>query len=325
MNGLRFVLIGLAALVFVSLGWRWATNPQPVHPEAPSPIQRIVVSRPTTPPAAPAPAALSELPPSAPVASATPAAPAGEAQPSSPPPSGPPAVQPPVPQATGISPEAARASIESSLRATPELAGVFDAIRTQFPAVAERALDSAASKLKSPSEKPSPDAFIESAMRELRQSSGVLAAKAGPGPLSAVFDAQASTLAELAQTDPRICADFLYGSSSPEFADFAAGHRGLLAKADLADIEAMADGRRQQINRGAPTPDDFKLVEAGLAAKGLSSDEIAALLDGKSLNPPVPDARLCANARTYLDVLRGLPEDARLRIYGLAAELLARS
>ena len=93
----------------------------------------------------------------------------------------------------------------------------------------------------------------------------------------------------------------------------------------MASILATAEGRKLKIERGAPTPDDFKLMEAGLAAKGLSPEEIAALLDGKSLDPPLPDERLCSDARTYLDVIKTLPEDVRLRVYGLSAELLARS
>ena len=49
------------------------------------------------------------------------------------------------------------------------------------------------------------------------------------------------------------------------------------------------------------------------------------LIDGQAPDPPLPDARLCQIGQVYLDVLHDQPPDARHRIYGLAAELLARS
>jgi hypothetical protein len=66
-------------------------------------------------------------------------------------------------------------------------------------------------------------------------------------------------------------------------------------------------------------------LENALTKRGLSKVEIDALLDGKTPDPPLEDARMCAAGQTYLDVLSGLPEPARLRIYGLAVELMARS
>ncbi len=278
MNALRFVLIGLAALILATLVWRLPKGPrQP----------------------APAPVAQSAPPPDV----GGPARIAG----------------------AGLSVDAARTSLESALRQAPELSHAFDALRTQFPAIADHTLASAAARLSQTGETTSPDDLLAAATRDLRQTSGVLAAAAGPLALSAMFDTKAAILANLAQGNQRVCADFLYGAVSPEYADFAAGHRALEAQAALASITATAEGRKLRMDRGAPSPSDFKQVEDGLSAKGLSADEIAALLDGKSLDPPLSDDRLCANARTYLDVLKSLPDDARLRIYGLTAELLARS
>ena len=62
-----------------------------------------------------------------------------------------------------------------------------------------------------------------------------------------------------------------------------------------------------------------------MAAKGLSQAEIEALLDGKTPDPPLPEARLCKAGRVYLEMLKTLPEPVRLRIYALAVELMARS
>ena len=62
-----------------------------------------------------------------------------------------------------------------------------------------------------------------------------------------------------------------------------------------------------------------------MKAKHLSDDEIAALLDGKTFDPPLPDARLCQAGSTYLHILEDMPEDLRLRVYALSAQLLARS
>ena len=52
---------------------------------------------------------------------------------------------------------------------------------------------------------------------------------------------------------------------------------------------------------------------------------IEALLDGRSPEPAVEDARMCAAGRIYLETLRELPEEIRMRIYALAVELMARS
>ncbi len=232
---------------------------------------------------------------------------------------------PPTRQPASPSLAAARTAIEASLRTAPDLSRAFEALRAQFPAVATHALDEAAEQANRTGEAVSPDDLLANATRDLRQGSGVLAAKASPAGLGAIFDAKAAILAELAKGDPRVCADYLFGGTSPDYATFAASHRDLEAKVALAGIAATAEGRTLNQDHGPPMPDDFKALETGLAAKGLSADEIAALLDGKSLDPPLPDAKLCSNAQTYLDVLKALPDAVRLRLYGATAEALARS
>ena len=315
MNSLRIVLIGLAVVVFAALGWRLAIT---------SPPRRVVVAAAPTitkppamsPPTAVAPPVPMNASPSAsqpePPAVSLPASPAREV------------ASPPAPIPVGPSP-AARARVEAVLRGAPDLARVFDHLKADFPAVATQVAANEAARIEGTDAQPSADEILADAVRDLQQSSGVLASRASPESLGAVFDAQSAILTELAQTDTRLCADYLFGGTSPEFTDFEAGHRSLFARSAEARIKATAEGRALQITKAAPSGDDFKGLEDGLLAKGLSSDEVSALLDGKSIDPPLPDERLCANARAYLDVLRTLPVEPRTRIYGLAAELLARS
>ncbi|UDL95670.1 hypothetical protein LGH83_05510 [Lichenihabitans sp. PAMC28606] len=323
MNFLRIVLVVLATFILAAIGWRLAHVPRPTSPEvasmpATSPESTVAPTPPApipTVPARPAPTQQSAATPDISPPTSSPAQPAETTAATA---------TAPDPATTAVS-DAQRGRVEKAMQDAAELTPTFDRIKNAFPAVAQRAVDGAAAKLKADTDRPSPDDVFANAVRDLRQSSGVLAAKAGPDSLGAIFDKQSAMLAELSQTDPHLCADYLYGGTSPAYADFAAGHRALVAQAAEATLGAILDGRKQQIDHGTPSPDDFKLVEDGLTAKGLSADEISALLDGKSLDPPLPDDRLCGNARTYLSVLHDLPLDPRLRVYGLAAELLARS
>ena len=111
---------------------------------------------------------------------------------------------------------------------------------------------------------------------------------------------------------------------------------GFRALRDQAQTSCRGDGAdgsggdrqrsiQEEIERTAPTEADFKALKSALVAKGLDKVEIDALLDGKMPDPPLADARMCAAGQTYLETLRALPEAARLRIYGLAMELMARS
>jgi len=93
----------------------------------------------------------------------------------------------------------------------------------------------------------------------------------------------------------------------------------------IAGLDAIVDGQAKKNERQPPTDADFLLLEKAMAGKGLSQPEIEALLDGKTPNPPLEDARLCQAGRVYLEMLKTLPEPVRLRIYALAVELMARS
>ena len=172
---------------------------------------------------------------------------------------------------------------------------------------------------------PPADAAIWDALRDLEQSEGILAAQAGPVALDRFFDARSALLAGLAPIDARRCVDFLYGMTDASITGFTASHHGLVATLADRTLDAISDGRGHPGDRAAPTPADLDAVSTGLAAFGLTPAEIGLLIDGTTPDPPLPDKRVCEIGRTYLDVLHALPADVRQRIYGLAAELLARS
>ena len=199
----------------------------------------------------------------------------------------------------------------------PEFLGFYGRLRTDFP-------HDYAATVGRDGAKP-PDAAVWDALRELEQSEGVLAAQAEPATLDRFFDARSAVLAGLAPLDAHRCVDFLYGVTDAGIAVFTATHRGLVATLADRTLDAIADGRGRHAEPAAPTEADLDALSAALAAFGLAPAEIGLLIDGTTPDPPLPDRRVCEIGRTYLDVLHGLPADARGRIYGLAAQLLARS
>ncbi|MDX7950906.1 hypothetical protein P7D22_06905 [Lichenihabitans sp. Uapishka_5] len=220
---------------------------------------------------------------------------------------------------------AAKALVLSRMGDAPDYAPFYDRLRTEFPTQYAGVLDRASQTVMRTGRPPNPERLLTDALRDLRQSRGVLAAKAEPLPLGEVFAAQGAMLDTLAERDPSLCADFLYGGSGPGFMAFAATHRGALARIAMATLNAIADGQRKPVERQQPTNADFDQLTAALKAQNLTDEQIAALLDGKTFDPPLPDQQICDGGRTYLHVLSDMPDDLRLRIYGLSAQLLARS
>lgn len=219
----------------------------------------------------------------------------------------------------------ARNAVEERLRISPELRAFFASYRHYFAAEYERMAAGFAHRAAQTGRIDPAERYLAEGMRALRKSHGLLATKSEGGRLAALFDAQHALIAALGRADPQLCVDFLFGHAPQRFFDFAARNRLLVARLAQANIDAIIDGRDRQIERAAPTPEDFGALERALRANGLSQPEIDTLLDGKPADPPLPDAALCSAGRVYLETLRDLPEDARLRIYGLAAEALARS
>lgn len=219
----------------------------------------------------------------------------------------------------------ARRAVEDRLRIAPEHRPFFTSYRQSFAAEYERMAAAFAQRAMETGRLDPAERYLAEGMRSLRKSHGMLAAKAESEKLAALFDAQHALLDALGKADPQLCVDFLFGHATQRFFDFAARNRRLVARLAQANIEAIIDGRDRQIERAAPTPEDFAALERALRANGLSQPEIDTLLDGKAADPPLPEAGLCRAGRVYLETLRELPEDARLRIYGLAVEVLARS
>ncbi|MDO9440389.1 MAG: hypothetical protein Q7T73_05820 [Beijerinckiaceae bacterium] len=267
-NGLRLVLLGLAALIFVLLGWRGPDR---------GPISR--------------PAALAKI----------------------------------IPDISLSLGGDARPAVEISLTQAGEYAPVLDRMRRDFGTDYERVIEEFAERASSEGRIESVDYYLAEMIRGLRQRRGILAARASPAPLSRIFEIQAQMLTALSKTNPKLCVDFLYGNVSPDFYAFAASNRRLVADMALAAMNAVADGRRQKVERRAPSNIDFDLLEKELTSRGLSRPEIDALLDGRAPERPPGDVRMCEAGRKYIDALQSIPEGSRARIQALAVELMARS
>lgn len=220
---------------------------------------------------------------------------------------------------------AARRAFEEKLKAAPEYSAFFDRLKVNFPSEYESFLASIAQQSPTAGEIGNVDFLMTQAVRSLRLSRGVLAAKAGEAALEHIFELQLAMLRALAAKDPHLCVDFLYGSENTRFIEFSAQNRSLIAAIAVAGIDAIEDGQIKKVERQTPTVADFDALEEALRAKGLGAPEIEALLDAKTSNPPIDDARMCAAGQVYLETLAAMPQDRRLRIYGLAVELMARS
>jgi hypothetical protein len=218
-----------------------------------------------------------------------------------------------------------RRRIEQQIAEASDYARFFERLRESFPSDYDATMDGFAVRFAKPEQQEGADLYLSEAVRQLRQGRGVLAAKADIEPLGKVFQLQLDVLRAVSKEDSHMCVAFLYGATNQDFQRFAATQRPLIADMALAGLEAILDGQDKKIERPAPNETDFKLLENALMKRGLSKVEIDALLDGKTPDPPIEDARMCEAGQIYLEVLSALPEPARLRIYGLAVELMARS
>jgi hypothetical protein len=225
----------------------------------------------------------------------------------------------------GPSPEAvvARMAIERKIAAAPDVARFFDRLRLALPNEHEAAIVALTRRPNTIGD--TADLYLSEAVKMLRQSRGAVAAKADGPALTKVFGQQLALLDALAQRDPRLCVDFLYGGASEGFFKFSSDNRALVTDLAIAGLEAIIDGRQKNIARTAPDEADFQTFEEALKKNGLAPLEIDALLDGKVPDPPLPDARMCAAGKIYLQTLSTLPEAPRQRIQALAIDLMARS
>jgi hypothetical protein len=221
--------------------------------------------------------------------------------------------------------EAMRRTFENMLKGAPEYAVFFERLKADFPSEYESFLAAVAQRSAASGEIGSADLHMAEAVRTLRLSRGVLAAKAGAAALKRIFELQLAMLKALAAKDPRLCADYLSGGESGAYLEFAARNRKLVAELAVAGIDAIHDGEEERLQRDAPTMAEFDALEQLLRAKGLGSQEIGALLDGTVSSPPISDEKMCNAGQVYLETLATLPEESRLRIYGFTVELMARS
>lgn len=220
---------------------------------------------------------------------------------------------------------ATRLLIETRLAEASEYRGFFEAFAKAFPKAHERMLASFADTAAKAGRVESPDLYLAQALRGLRASHGVIASGASPEKLERVFALQSQILSSLAQTNPRLCADFLYGAASKAFFDYSTKHRKLVAEMAEAGLDAIVDGREKRIQRPAPDAQEFAGLEDALKKAGLEKPEIDMLLDARVPDPPLADATICKAGQIYYQTLRELPEEARIKIYALAIKLLARS
>jgi len=218
-----------------------------------------------------------------------------------------------------------RSKIELQLAQSPDYRRFFDQLKLVLPTEYATVLDSFARRAAKQGETDNIDSMMSDAVRALRISHGFLAAKANGPMLQKIFAVQLQMMQALATKDARLCVDFLNGNVSRGFFDFSAQNRALVTDMALAGLNAINDGQQSKIERTAPNDADFQQLEKSLRDKGLSSQEIEALLDGKTADPPVADPRMCEVGQTYLQTLSELPEPIRFRLYGLAIELMARS
>jgi hypothetical protein len=220
---------------------------------------------------------------------------------------------------------ARRAAVLARIGEAPEYKPLVERLASAYPSDWNKALDADAQRAVTTRSLDSPDSYVSDVICALHRARGKLAGQAAPDALARVFDAQADLLHALREADPRLCVDFLFGQQSPAFLDFAAKNRPLVVAMASAALEAIADGETSQIAREAPSDSDFLGLEVALARRGLSKDEIVALLDGRLPDTPLDDGSLCNAGLVYLEALKSMPDEARLRIYALAVEAMGRS
>ncbi len=216
----------------------------------------------------------------------------------------------------------AQAALEEKLAQAPEYQAFFSRLRTLYPGDYNAAIKASLARGASTQDNAA-DLFLTEAMRQLRQTRGLMGAKAGQQALDQLFNANRKVLGQLAASDAALCVDFLNGAPADRFIAFTSANRALMAEQALAGLEAMDDGAHKRIDREAPATQDFDDLEKLLLSKGMDKPAIDLLLDGKTPDPPLTDAQACQNGLVYLDALQTLPDLQRLRLYALALEVMA--
>ncbi|MCI4677927.1 hypothetical protein K9U39_09325 [Rhodoblastus acidophilus] len=215
-----------------------------------------------------------------------------------------------------------RAALEYKLKKAPEFAPFLTKLRVLYPSDYDSAVKLALAQGVETRDD-APDMFVGLAVQTLRRNRGLMGAKAGAAALDKLFDVHEKVLKQLAATDPALCVDFLNGAPADRFAAFSGAHRALMAEEALAGLQAIDDGAHKRIDREAPTSADFDELEKLMVSKGVDKAGVTLLLDGKTPNHPMTDALQCQNGLIYLDAMKALPDQERLRLYALALEVMA--
>ena len=139
-----------------------------------------------------------------------------------------------------------RVRIEDRFAAIAEYKAYFERLKTVFPAEYQRIMDGLAVRPASIDSAGGAASAIDRAFfqaaRSLRQSHGILAARADDANLEKISQAQGKVMQALSGRDARLCADFFYGGAEPEFFAFMGQHRGLAGAFASAWLEAIASG-----------------------------------------------------------------------------------
>ena len=225
--------------------------------------------------------------------------------------------------------EAMRGLVEARVAAIPAYAAYFARLRAAFPAEYPAILDAiarpalaAAAKGAAPG---SADEDVALAMHRLRQTHGILAARAELATLDRLPLAQLAIMKALAAGDPKLCVDYFYGGGTRDFYAFSALNRALVANLAIASLDAIAEGRSRDNAPPEPGDADIQSFDDSLAAGGLDRAQIDVLLEGKMPGTPLDDASLCHAGLVYLQVALSLPGAIRLPLLSRSAALAARS
>ena len=236
----------------------------------------------------------------------------------------PPVAPPAVPTLENI-----RALVEARIAAAPAYAAYFARLREAFPAEYPGILDAMAQPAFASAAKGagsgSVDEDIALAMRRLRQTHGILAARADLATLDRLPLAQLAIMRQLAAGDQKLCVDYFYGGGTRDFYGFSALNRVLVANLATASLDAIAQGRDRKETPPEPGDADIQTFDDALASSGLGRAEIDVLLEGKSSGAPLDDASLCHAGLVYLQVALSLPGSIRLPLLSRSVALAARS
>ena len=232
------------------------------------------------------------------------------------------------PVALPAPPSDPRTRIEDRFAAVGNYKAYFERLKTVFPAEYQRIIDGLAlrsASIDGNTAATAVDRAFFQAAKSLRQTHGILAARAEDGALGKISEVQSQVMEALSSRDPRLCADFFYGGAEPEFFAFMSQHRALAGAYAGAWLEAIASGKARPVGRPEPDDADVQLFDDAMVARGLTRDTIDALLENKPAASPLPDSALCEAGIQYFRVLGKLPDGPRQRLMARLLALAAHS